>query len=131
MNVIRKTMRPTLFLIFILLVVGCSENNRMEDVIFNLSGVKLDKEASLLASESDCCSFAGDGSSSIIYEVQTMPKHKSCDYLGAYSNAPYQVMAFEAHLDSEQVCTFDQESNNSHTQVVIQGNKIMVSWSKW
>lgn len=103
----------------------------MKDVIFDLSGVKLGKEASLLASESNCCSFTGDGNSSFIYEIPAIQEHKLCDYLGSYSNVAYQVVAFQPHLTAEQVCIFDQNSNNSHKQVVIQGNKIMVSWSKW
>ena len=126
-----EIMRATPFLFLTLLISGCNKNNGMEDVIFDLSGVKLDKDASLLASESDCCSFTGDGNSFVVYQISAITNHETCDYLGAYSNARYQVEVFEPHLTSVQVCVFDQRSNRSHTQVIIQGDKIMAGWSNW
>ena len=112
-------------------IIGCSDNRDVSKAIYDLSGVSLSKNATLLAEETDCCSFTGDGHSWFIYEVRSTPKHKPCDYEGVYSNAAYRVAAFEHYLSDGQACIFEEEINNRHKQVAIQGNKVMYSWSSW
>ncbi|MGY0646309.1 MAG: hypothetical protein ACW7DN_17210 [Paraglaciecola chathamensis] len=124
-------MKPIFYLLSIFILVGCSNYGGTDKLIYSLSGVKLTERDILLEKNSECCSFTGDGDGWSVYEMSLSPKHKPCDYVGNYSSAPFQVVAFAKHISNGSVCVFDKEGDNSHQQVVIQGNRVMASWSEW
>ncbi len=111
-----------------LLFSGCSENDYTSEVLEDVAGVSMPPNAKLIEKKNDCCSFNGDGSFFYVYELPSQPSHKKCDYLGQYSDTSNEFSSFKNHLSKSAVCTFIKNIDDVYYYVLIQENKVMISW---
>ena len=101
-------MKIVLLIFALITLSSCSNEDYASEVLKDLAGVSMPKDAKLIETIEDCCSFNGDGSFYYVYEFISKPSHKDCDYIGEHPHSLNQFTQFKKHLTNMPVCEFHQ-----------------------